>query len=360
MSKHLMKAATMVYPGPAVMVTCGDSPENYNIITIAWTGTINSAPPMTYVSVRKERHSHSLIEKNREFVINLTTEQLAHATDFCGVKSGRDIKKFEHLKLTPMKAEHVKAPLIAECPVNIECRVTQVLELGSHDMFIAEVLAVHVDEKIMDSDGKIHLEWSKPICYSHGEYYGLGNSVGKFGYSVMRPKTAKKYEKEKAIEQRSNEKAEIRERKKAEKEQARIEWEKNQKEWYDAKKAKTSNTFRPKSNSEGEYRPRPKTEGDYKSRTSSEGGYKPRTNSEGGYKPRTNSEGGYKPRTNSEGGYKPRTESDGKKKFDKYADKASQGYKGGSSTHEKGKGHEKRTTGNSNRGPKKVFSKKGV
>lgn len=238
MSKQVMKPGTMVYPVPAVMVTCGDSIENYNIITIAWTGTVNSMPPMTYVSVRKERHSHALIERTKEFVINLTTEDLAKATDFCGVKSGREVNKFEHLGLTPVPGEHVKAPLIAECPVNIECRVTQVLELGSHDMFIAEVLAVHVDNKLMDASGKIHLEWSKPICYSHGEYFGLGDSVGKFGYSIMRPKTAKQYEKEKAVEKRAKEKSELRKKKGEDKAQAREEWQKNQSEWLENKQRK--------------------------------------------------------------------------------------------------------------------------
>lgn len=232
MSKIPFKPGTMVYPVPAVMVSCGDSPENYNIITIAWTGTINSTPPMTYVSVRKERHSHKLISENQAFVINLTTEDLAQQTDFCGVKSGRDVDKFAHLGLTAVPAEKVSAPMIEEAPVSIECKVTQVIELGSHDMFMAEVVAVHVDDKLLDKNGKLHLEWSKPIVYSHGEYYGIGEALGQFGHSVMKKKTAEKLSKAKQEEQRIAEKARIKAEKKAQKEAAREAWEKNQKEWY--------------------------------------------------------------------------------------------------------------------------------
>lgn len=232
MSKIPFKPGTLVYPVPAVMVSCGDKPENYNIITIAWTGTINSTPPMTYVSVRKERHSHHLIAENQAFVINLTNEDLAKQTDFCGVKSGRDIDKFAHLGLTAVPAEKVSAPMIEEAPVSIECKVTQVIELGSHDMFMAEVIAVHVDEKLMDKNGKLHLEWSKPIVYSHGEYYSIGEALGQFGHSVMKKKTAEKLSKAKAEEQRIAEKARIKAEKKAQKEAAREAWEKNQKEWY--------------------------------------------------------------------------------------------------------------------------------
>lgn len=192
MSKVTWKAGTMVYPVPAVMVSCGSTPETHNIITIAWTGTINTAPAMTYISVRKERHSYDLIKASGEFVINLTTEDLVKATDFCGVRSGRDFNKFEHMSLTAVQATHVQAPLIKESPVNIECRVTEIKELGSHDMFLAEVLAVHVDEKYIDQTGKFHLDKSKPICYSHGGYFGLGQQLGSFGYSVMKKKTQKK------------------------------------------------------------------------------------------------------------------------------------------------------------------------
>lgn len=196
MSKTTWKPATMVYPVPAAMVTCGSSPDDYNIITIAWTGTINSTPAMTYISVRKERHSYDLIKNSGEFVINVTTEDLVKVTDFCGVRSGKDLNKFETTGLTPETATHVKAPLIKESPVNIECRVTEIKELGSHDMFIAEVLAVHVDDDYFDHSGKFHLDKAKPLCYSHGAYFGLGKKLGTFGYSVMKKKTKKRKEQE--------------------------------------------------------------------------------------------------------------------------------------------------------------------
>ena len=198
MSKVTWKPGTMVYPVPAAMITCGSTPETYNIITIAWTGTVNTSPAMTYISVRKERHSYDLIKDSGEFVINLTTEDLVKATDFCGVRSGRDVNKFEYTGLTPIDATHVKAPLIKESPVSIECRVTEIKELGSHDMFLAEVLAVHVDEKHIDENGKFHLDHSKPICYSHGAYFGLGEQLGTFGYSVMKKKTKKRRAKAKS------------------------------------------------------------------------------------------------------------------------------------------------------------------
>lgn len=191
MAKLMWKPGTMVYPVPAVMVTCGDTPENYNIITIAWTGTINTDPAMTYISVRKSRHSHKLIKDSGKFVINLTTEMIAYETDFCGVKSGRDLNKFEDLKLTPMIGPKTGVPMIDESPVNIECEVTEILELGSHDMFLAKVLAVHVDDKYMDETGKFNLDQAHPIAYSHGQYYGLGKKLGRFGYSVMKKKKVK-------------------------------------------------------------------------------------------------------------------------------------------------------------------------
>lgn len=196
MSKIQWKPGTMIYPLPAVMVSCGSEKSSYNILTVAWTGTVCTAPPMTYISIRKERHSYNIIKETGEFVINLTTERLAFATDFCGVRSGRDIDKFTHLKLTPLPASVVKAPLIGESPVNIECRVRQIIELGSHDMFIAEVEAVHVDEDYIDESGKLRMDRAKPICYSHGSYYGLAKEIGTFGYSVMKPKTRKKREAE--------------------------------------------------------------------------------------------------------------------------------------------------------------------
>lgn len=194
MSKIQWKPGTMIYPLPAVMVSCGSEPSAYNILTVAWTGTVCTAPPMTYISIRKERHSYNIIRDTGEFVINLTTEKLAFATDFCGVRSGRDIDKFTQLGLTPIPASVVKAPLIDESPVNIECRVTQIIELGSHDMFLAEVLSVNVDEKYIDESGKFRLEAARPICYSHGSYFGLAKELGTFGYSVMKPKTRKRRE----------------------------------------------------------------------------------------------------------------------------------------------------------------------
>lgn len=176
----------MLYPLPAVMVSVADCDGKPNIITIAWVGTICSNPPMVSISVRPERYSYNIIKETGEFVINLTTKELAYATDYCGVKSGRDVDKFAEMKLTPSKAEYVKAPLIEESPVNIECRVKQVIPLGSHDMFIAEVLAVHADEKYKDEKGKFCLEKAEPIIYSHGEYLTCGEKLGTFGYSVKK------------------------------------------------------------------------------------------------------------------------------------------------------------------------------
>lgn len=185
--KVAFKPGTMIYPLPAVMVSCGDSPDNFNILTIAWTGTICSDPPMCYISVRKERHSHALISRTGEFVINITTEALAHATDWCGVKSGRDFNKFREMHLTPEPAQLVKAPLIAESPLNIECKVTEIKELGSHDMFIAKVVAVNAEEKLIDKGtGAFQLNHAQPLAYSHGKYYGLGERIGGFGFSVKK------------------------------------------------------------------------------------------------------------------------------------------------------------------------------
>lgn len=188
MTKEIWKPGTMVYPVPAVMVSCGDKKENYNIITIAWTGTINSEPPMTYVSIRPSRHSHAIIKRTGEFVINLTTKRLAFATDFCGVKSGRDLDKFKTMKLTPEKASKVKCPLIKESPMNIECKVTEIKKLGSHDMFIAKVLCVHGDKKYLEPSGKFNLQAAQPIAYSHGNYYQLGKYLGHFGFSIKKKK----------------------------------------------------------------------------------------------------------------------------------------------------------------------------
>ena len=200
MEKNLKKVhwkpGTMVYPLPAAMVSCGNSPENYNIITIAWTGTTNTDPPMAYVSIRKSRHSHHLIAESGEFVINLTTKDLAFATDWCGVKSGRDFDKFKEMNLTPMKGEKVKAPIIAECPINIECKVTQVISQGSHDMFLAKVVHVQATKALLNPEtNKFDFNKSTPLVYSHGAYHELGKFIGKFGYSVMKKKTKKRLAK---------------------------------------------------------------------------------------------------------------------------------------------------------------------
>lgn len=205
MEKMSFKPGTMLNPVPVVMVSCGEEPSEHNIITIAWTGIINSEPPMTYVSVRKSRHSHKIIEKSGEFVINLCNEELAFATDYCGVKSGRDVNKFKEQKLTPVDAEIVNCPMIGEAPANLECKVTQVISLPTHDMFMAEIVKVHVDKSIIDSKGKILLEDANLICYNHGEYFGIKRKpIGKFGYSIMKPKTKKRINKEKMEERKKN------------------------------------------------------------------------------------------------------------------------------------------------------------
>ena len=188
MAKEIWKPGNMLYPVPAVMVTVSDGAKRDNIITIAWAGTINSDPAMVSISVRKSRYSHELLMANGEFVINLVTKELTYAMDYCGVKSGRDMDKFEAMKLTRGKASTVNVPIIEESPLCIECKVKQVLELGSHDMFLAEVTAVLADEKYMDESGKFNLNDSELIAYSHGQYYTLGDNIGKFGYSVQKKK----------------------------------------------------------------------------------------------------------------------------------------------------------------------------
>jgi len=188
MAKEIWKPGTVLYPVPAVMVSCGTVEGEKNIITIAWTGTIHSAPAMTFISVRPERHSYEMIKKSGEFVINLTTENLVRACDYCGVKSGRDIDKFKELHLTAAKASKVSAPIIYESPVNIECKVIDIIPLGTHHMFTAEVVAVNVSNEFMDKTGKFHFNDTNPVCYSHGEYFKLGDSLGKFGFSVQKRK----------------------------------------------------------------------------------------------------------------------------------------------------------------------------
>lgn len=203
MGKLNFKPGTMLNPVPAVMVSCGQGDES-NIITVAWTGIVNSEPPMTYVSVRKERHSHHLIKESGEFVINLVTEELAFATDYCGVRSGKDVDKFREMKLTPVKGEKVDCPVIKESPVNLECRVREVHEYGSHDMFVADIVNVQVNEELMDEKGRIRLDLAGLVAYNHGEYFGLKkNPLGKFGYSVMKAKTKKRIAGERRAQARN-------------------------------------------------------------------------------------------------------------------------------------------------------------
>jgi len=185
MGKTEFKTGTMIYPLPAVLVSCGNSPENYNIITIAWTGTVCSEPPMCYISVRKNRHSYNIIRDSGEFVINLTNNKLAYATDWCGVNSGKDFNKFKEMKLTPGKCQILSCPLIEESPLSIECKINQIIELGTHDMFLANVVAVNADNQHFDKEsGAFQLANAEMITYMHGKYYNLGKKIGKFGYSV--------------------------------------------------------------------------------------------------------------------------------------------------------------------------------
>ena len=186
--KQTWKPGNMLYPLPAVMVSCAREGEKPNIITVAWCGTVCSDPVMVSISVRKERYSHPIISETGEFVINLTTKELAYATDYCGVKSGRDHDKFKEMNLSAMKAQKVSCPIIAESPVNLECKVREVIELGSHDMFIAEVVAVDVSEEYFDENGKFNLNDTGLMVYSHGEYFTLGEKIGKFGFSVKKKK----------------------------------------------------------------------------------------------------------------------------------------------------------------------------
>lgn len=187
--KQSWKPGTMIYPLPVVLVSCGESEQEYNLFTVAWTGTVCTNPPMCYISVRPERHSYEIIKRTGEFVINLTTASLARATDWCGVRSGRDYDKFSEMGLKAESAAVVKAPVVAESPVSIECRVRQVIELGSHDMFLADVVNVLVDEEYINPEtGKLELERAEIIAYSHGEYFRLGEMIGHFGWSVRKKK----------------------------------------------------------------------------------------------------------------------------------------------------------------------------
>ena len=192
MAKQSWKPGNMLYPLPAVKVSVTDGKGKDNIITVAWAGTVCTNPPMVSVSIRPERYSYHMIKETGEFVINLTTEDLAFATDFCGVRSGKDTDKFKQTGLTKEKADIVKAPMIKESPVSIECRVKDIRELGSHHMFLAEVVAVHADEAYMDQNNRFDLNRAKPIVYSHGEYLGTGRKIGTFGYSVKKKKNPRK------------------------------------------------------------------------------------------------------------------------------------------------------------------------
>lgn len=192
MSKQSWKPGNMLYPLPVVMVSAADKEGRDDIITVAWAGTVCTNPPMVSISIRPERYSYHMIRETGEFVINLTTEELAFATDYCGVRSGRDVDKFRDTGLTREKAEKVKAPMIAEAPVSIECKVKEIRELGSHHMFTAQVVAVHADEKYMDEKNRFDLNRARPIVYSHGEYLGTGKKLGTFGYSVKKAKKQSK------------------------------------------------------------------------------------------------------------------------------------------------------------------------
>lgn len=193
MGKQVWKPGNMLYPLPAVMVSTADKKGNTNILTVAWTGTVCTNPAMVYISVRPERYSYQMIKDSKEFVINLTTEKLSRAADYCGVRSGKDIDKWKECGLAEGKPASLKyAPVIAESPVNIECRVKSIQELGSHHMFLAEVSAVQVDEEYMDEKGKFELNKTGLLAYSHGEYLGLGKKLGTFGYSVRKKPQNKK------------------------------------------------------------------------------------------------------------------------------------------------------------------------
>ncbi len=186
MNKENWKPGNMLYPVPAVMVSCQRPDERPNIITVAWAGTICSDPAMLSISVRPERYSHSIIKETGQFVVNLVNHDLVFATDYCGVRSGRDVDKYKEMNLTPLSSQKIAAPGIAESPLNLECQVTQIIPLGSHDLFLAKILGVTVDRQYMDEKGKFHLNDSGLVAYSHGEYYQLGQKLGTFGYSVRK------------------------------------------------------------------------------------------------------------------------------------------------------------------------------
>lgn len=200
MAKQFWKPGNMLYPVPAVMVSCQRKQEKPNIITVAWTATVNTVPPMLSVSIRPERYSYSIIRDTGEFAVNLVTKDLLRAADFCGVKSGRDTDKFYEMKLTPLPSKVISVPGIAESPVIIECRVQQIVPLGSHDLFLAEVMGVTIEDDFMQKDGRFDLNAAGLIAYSHGEYFELGKKLGKFGYSVKKTASGKLVSKERTME----------------------------------------------------------------------------------------------------------------------------------------------------------------
>lgn len=194
MSRKSFNAGALLAPVPPALVSCGTE-ENPNVLTIGWTGIICTKPPMTYISVRPERHSYNIIKQTGEFVINLASENLCRAVDYCGVRSGKNTDKFKDCNLTPVKSEKVSAPTISECPVSLECKVTEIKPLGSHDMFIAEIVNVSVKENLIDQNERIDFSSAHLLAYSHGEYFSLGKKLGSFGYSVKKNRTKKKKKK---------------------------------------------------------------------------------------------------------------------------------------------------------------------
>lgn len=188
MSRQLWKPGNMLYPLPVVMLSVADKEKQDNIITVAWVGTVCTNPPIVSFSVRPSRYSHEMLVKSKECVLNITTESTVKAADYCGVKSGSEVDKFKEMNLTKIPSAHVTAPSIAESPVCIECRIRDIISLGSHDLFLADVLGVTVDEAYMNDKGKFCLEKAKPVVYSHGQYFSLGKELGSFGYSVRKKK----------------------------------------------------------------------------------------------------------------------------------------------------------------------------
>lgn len=232
MAKQFWKAGNMLYPVPAVMVSCNREGEKPNIITVAWAGTVCTNPAMLSISVRPERYSYDIIKETKEFVVNLTTKELTYATDYCGVRSGRDVDKFAEMKLTPQPSQKIKAVGIAESPVNIECKVVEIKELGSHHLFLAQVVGVTVEDSYMDEKGKFHLNDIGLVAYSHGEYFELGEKLGKFGYSVQKKKSEKESQKKQlkkqVVEKEGKEKQ--RKRNQGEKEKGKYQKKKRRRE----------------------------------------------------------------------------------------------------------------------------------